>query len=381
MLKKKIITITLLVTGLFAALLPGCIPITRITTSAGDGQGPDAIEEAWNIIFDNYVEKDNLDARALREGAIEGMMEALDDPYSAYLDPDTYELSMSNLKGSFEGIGAAVTMQEGRLIIVSPFSNSPAENAGIRENDEVLEINGESVSEMSLVEAVLLVRGPIGTTVNLTVLHEGDTEPVEIEVVRDEIEVSSVEHRMVGDIAYIRITDFSTRTDEELLPALNSLIQNNARGIILDLRRNLGGALNTVVDITSRFIDDGIVLKIVDADGNSSTREIVDQEVNTDLPMVVLVDEYSASGSEVLAGALQDYDRAVVAGSQTFGKGSVNTLRKLSDGSGIYITFARWYTPDGRLIEGQGITPDYKLDLEGEEAIQWAVDYLHNEAA
>ena len=377
MLKKRIITITLIAASLLVSLLPGCITVTGIT---GDEEGPEAIEEAWDIIFDNYVTKDNLDAKALREGAIEGMMEALDDPYSAYLDPDTYELSMSNLEGSFEGIGAAVTMEEGSLIIVSPFSGSPAERAGIRENDEVLEINGKSVSDMSLVEAVLLVRGPRGTTVNLTVLHEGDTGPVEIEVVRDEIEVSSVDYRMVGDIAYVRIIDFSSRTDDEILSALNSIAQENARGLIIDLRRNLGGMLNAVVDITSRFIDEGVVLKIVDGDGNSSTREVVDQDVRTDLPVVILVDEYSASGSEVLAGALQDYDRAVVAGSQTFGKGSVNTLRKLSDGSGIYITFARWYTPDGRLIEGQGITPDYELDLEGEEAIQWAVDYLHNEA-
>ena len=377
MLKKRTFIIALIAASLLVSLLPGCIKITGIT---GDEEGPEAIEEAWDIIFDNYVDKENLDAEALRQGAIDGMMEALGDPYSAYLDPDTYELSMSNLEGSFEGIGAAVTMAEGSLIIVSPFSGSPAEKAGIRENDEILEINGKSVSDMSLVEAVLLVRGPRGTAVNLTVLDEDDAEPVEIEVVRDEIQVSSVDYRMIGDIAYIRIIDFSSRTDDEILSALNSIAQENARGLIIDLRRNLGGMLNAVVDITSRFIDEGIVLKIVDGDGNSSTRKVVNQDVRTGLPIVVLVDEYSASGSEVLAGALQDYDRAVIAGSQTFGKGSVNTLRKLSDGSGIYITFARWYTPDGRLIEGQGITPDYELDLVGEEAIQWAIDYLHNEA-
>jgi len=161
---------------------------------------------------------------------------------------------------------------------------------------------------------------------------------------------------------------------------LNDLIAKDARGIVLDLRRNLGGVLTPVVEVASRFIDEGIVLKIVDSDGNETTRSVVEQEVTTDLPMVVLVDSYSASGSEVLAGALQDYGRAVIAGSQTYGKGSVNTLRRLSDGSGIYLTFARWYTPNGRLIEGQGITPDYELGeeiLEGEGAIQWAVDYLN----
>ncbi len=199
---------------------------------------------------------------------------------------------------------------------------------------------------------------------------------MEIEVVRDEIEVASVHFRMIGDIAYIKITDFSARTDDELLSALNSLIQENARGIILDLRRNLGGTLTSVVDITSRFLTEGTVVSVVDSQGSRTTRPVVHQEVTTDLPMVVLVDDYSASGSEVLAGALQDYSRATIAGSQTFGKGSVNILRPLTDGSGLYITFARWFTPHGRLIEGQGIVPDYQLEMEGEEAIQWAVDYL-----
>ena len=373
---KRTIVIALLLAGLVLTLASGCSPITALTGPDNAGQGLGAVSEAWDIIFEDYVEKDSLDTEALRQGAIKGMVEALDDPYTAYLDAETYQLSLSGLEGRFDGIGATVTRRDDRIIIVEPFPNSPAEKAGIRANDAVLEIDGNSVSEMSLVEAVLLVRGPRGTVVSLLVLHDGDTEPVEIEVVRDEIEVASVHFRMIGDIAYIKITDFSARTDDELLSALNSLIQENARGIILDLRRNLGGTLTSVVDVASRFLTEGTVVDVVDSQGSRTTRPVVHQEVTTDLPMVVLVDDYSASGSEVLAGALQDYSRATIAGSQTFGKGSVNILRPLTDGSGLYITFARWFTPHGRLIEGQGIVPDYQLEMEGEEAIQWAVDYL-----
>ncbi len=374
MRKIRMIAPALLMAGLLLMPAAGCALIT-VTT----GPEPDTINEAWDIIFEEYVEKDSLDAEALRQGAIRGMVEALDDPYTAYLDADAYQLSLSELEGKFDGIGASVTRtSDGGIIIVAPFPDSPAEKAGIRANDEVLEIDGRSVSAMSLVETVLLVRGPRGTTVTLLIRHEGETEPVEIEVVRDEIEVVSVQFRMIEDIAYINITDFSGRTDAELLAALESLIEENARGIILDLRRNLGGTLTAVVDVASRFIPEGDVVSVVDSRGNRTTRPVVEHEVTTDLLMVVLVDSYSASGSEVLAGALQDYGRAAIAGSQTFGKGSVNILRRLSDGSGLYITFARWYTPNGRLIEGQGITPDYEIETEGEEAIKWAVDYLKN---
>jgi len=376
---KRTIVIALLLAGLVLSLSSGCLSITIPTGPGNDGQNLGTVSEAWDIIFEDYVEKDNLDAEALRQGAIKGMVEALDDPYTAYLDAETYQLSLSGIEGKFNGIGAAVTRQDDRIIIVAPFPDSPAEKAGIRANDELLEIDGNSVSEMSLVEAVLLVRGPRGTAVNLMVLHEDETGPVEIEVVRDEIEIASVHFRMIGDIAYIQITDFSGRTDDELLSALNSLIRENAGGIILDLRRNLGGTLTSVVDVASRFLTEGTIVDVVDNQGNRTTRPVVHQDVTTDLPVVVLVDDYSASGSEVLAGALQDYGRATIAGSQTFGKGSVNILRRLSDGSGLYITFARWFTPHGRLIEGQGIAPDYQIEIEGEESIQWAIDYLKSD--
>jgi len=181
---------------------------------------------------------------------------------------------------------------------------------------------------------------------------------------------------MRENIAYIRITHFSARTNEELSPVLQSIIEEAATGIILDLRSNPGGSLQTVVAVASNFLSEGVVVNIVDNQGKQTALEVKPNGLTTDLPMVGLVDSFSASGSEVLAGALQDYERAAIAGTRTFGKGSVNIIRQLKDGSGLAITTARWLTPNGNLIEGEGLYPDYELELEGEDAIQWAIDYL-----
>jgi len=372
----KIIIIALLLAGLSLSLAAGCLPATGSQAPAGSAQVSDIFGEAWEIIFRDYVEKESLDADKLSQGAVRGMIEALDDPYSAYLDPEMYQLSLSDLEGKFEGIGAHVAVRDEQIVVIAPLPGSPAEKAGIRAGDKILEIDGEPTLEMSLVEAVLLVRGPKGTPVRLTVLHEGEAEPVEIKIVRDEIQVESVYFEMREDIACIRITSFSAGTDSELLPALESLDREGATGIVLDLRNNPGGMLASVVDVASHFLTEGTVVNMMDNQGERTTMSVRRKRITTDLPLVVLVNEFSASGSEVLAGALQDHGRATVAGKTTFGKGSVNILRQLSDGSGIYITTGRWLTPDGRLIEGKGIDPDFELELEGEAAIQWAIDYL-----
>ncbi len=372
----KIIIIALLLAGLSLSLAAGCLPATGSQLPPGSAQVSDIFGEAWEIIFRDYVEKESLDADKLSQGAVRGMIEALDDPYSAYLDPEMYQLSLSDLEGKFEGIGAHVAVRDEQIVVIAPLPGSPAEKAGIRAGDKILEIDGEPTLEMSLVEAVLLVRGPKGTPVRLTVLHEGEAEPVEIKIVRDEIQVESVYFEMREDIACIRITSFSAGTDTELLPALESLDREGATGIVLDLRNNPGGMLASVVDVASHFLTEGTVVNMMDNQGERTTMSVRRKRITTDLPLVVLVNEFSASGSEVLAGALQDHGRATVAGKTTFGKGSVNILRQLSDGSGIYITTGRWLTPDGRLIEGKGIDPDFELELEGEEAIQWAIDYL-----
>jgi len=341
--------------------------------------GLEVVEEVWNIIFQDYVDRDQLDSSQLSQAAIEGMVEALNDPYTSYLDNETYEMSSSSLEGKFEGIGAYVGMRDEQLMIIAPIPGYPAARAGIRAGDIVLEIDGSPASEMSLQEAVLHIRGPKGTSVVLLVQHEGEEEPEEIEIVRAEVEVSSVFHEMREEIAYININQFTERTNEELSLVLESITQEGATGIILDLRSNPGGLLQAVVEVASHFLEDGVVVSVVDNRGEETSLSVEPDGIVTELPMVILVDGYSASGSEVLTGALQDYARATVAGTVTYGKGSVNTLHLLQDGSGLYITTARWLTPNGHLIEGEGMSPDYELELEGEEAIQWAMDYLRGD--
>lgn len=345
-------------------------------SSPGSSEGKAVLTQAWDFIFNDYVDQDRLDDSALSQAAIKGILEELDDPYTSFLDAESFKLGLSSLHGEIEGIGAQVGIREEQLTVIAPIAGSPADQAGVKAGDVILEVDGQPTSEMSLAEAVLKIRGPKGTAVVLLILHQNETEPVKIEIIRDSIGLTSTILEMKEDIAHIRITHFSGRTADEMLPILESLAEQGATGIIIDLRHNPGGLLDEVISVVSYFIPEGVVVKIVDNQGEVTIREVTPVHLTVDLPMVVLVDGASASGSEVLSGALQDYGRAIVAGQQTFGKGSVNILRQLDDGSGLYITIARWLTPDGRLIEGEGITPDIELDLEGEEAVQWAIDYL-----
>lgn len=383
--KLRMKAIVLLVAGVLALTLAGgCTldvfkpPTTATPPAAADGLDSGLLQEAYDIIRDEYVEPGRLDATDLSRGAIKGMVQGMDDPYSAYLDPEQYKLTVGDFEGQFDGIGAFVGLQNGAITIIAPIPDTPAAKAGIKAGDIVLAINGESTADMTVQDAVLLIRGPRGTTVSVTVLHEGGTEPETLEITRAEIRVPSVRFEMKGDYAWLNITNFSERTDAELQPALKTITDNKAKGIILDLRQNPGGILNTVVEDASHFLREGVVVHVVDRDGNKETHPVNRFATKIDLPMVVLVDRFSASGSEVLAGALQDYKRAIIAGEKTFGKGSVNTLIRLSDGSGIYITIARWQTPNGNLIEGEGIQPDIAVDWDTVDGIQWGIDYLNS---
>jgi len=348
-------------------------------SSNPDGKLPpefDILAEAWKQLSEDYVDKSKLDPQKLSQGAVKGMIEALDDPYSGYVDPKTKELESSTFEGKFEGIGAVISIKDKQLTIVAPIADSPAEKAGIKAGDKILEIDGQPTSKLGLIEATLKIRGPKGTPVRLLILHEGEAEPVEVQIVRDEIKVESVSFEMRGDIAYIRITQFLKSTGGELQDVLKDAIGKGAKGIVLDLRNNPGGLLNASADVASQFLAMGLVAKVVDDEGRESQVPVKRGGIATNLPLIVLVNQGSASASEIMAGALQDYGRAKLAGSQTFGKGSVQLVRDLSDGSALHITAYRWLTPFGRPIDGVGLTPDFPLKLEDEELVDWAIDYL-----
>ena len=331
------------------------------------------IWEAWQHLTRDYVDKSKLDSDSFSEEAIRGMLKVLGDPETAYVSPSVLKGDFRDVfRGEFEGIGANVQMNaRGSLMIVSPIPGGPAEGAGIVAGDIVLEVNGESLQGLSTMEAVSKIRGPRGTTIVLLVKHLLEPTPVEISVTRGLIPLESVYLRSDPgeEYVHIRLTHYYPDTAEKLGAMVSTAVAQGAKGLILDVRSNGGGLLGSAVDIASLFLDDRLVVYSVNGEGRRSEWSSKRGEVAKDLPMVILVDKGSASASEVLAGALQDHDRATVIGSSTYGKGSVNILRELSNGGGLYITISHWYTPLGRLIQDTGLEPDIEVtDRDSKEA-------------
>jgi len=350
------------------------------------------VDEAWNTILNDYVDKDKVDLNTLSSSAIKAMLESIHDPYAAYFDAAEYKvIEEMNLQGTYGGIGAMVTIKDGQLTVIAPIAGTPAERAGIKPQDKILEINGNSTEGMSLEEAVLKIQGDPGTQVTIQVLHQGEESPITLVITREEINLPSVYPEIIqgnatttptpaptvtplpNGIAVITITYFSERTGDEIVSALKNVLASGAKGIVLDLRDNPGGVLDSAVTVASQFLKDGIVLYALDSNGKKETWDVKSGGLATDLPLAVLVNGNSASASEVVAGALQDYGRAPLIGNQTFGKGSINHFRQLSDGSAIYISIGRWYTPNGRQIEGNGLTPDIVVERT-EQDIQQGKD-------
>ncbi len=367
----------LLMVVIIVSFSAGCSLIPATTKAS---PGPDIIKQAWDIIQKNYVDPTHFNTENMTGAAIKGIIDALQDPYTTYLTPQEYKDAQSNFAGSYMGIGAVISVVSNNVTVVGVFPDSPAEKAGIMPGDIFETINGVSTAGMTAEDAASKIRGSSGTAVKLTILHQGATTPVELDVnlTRATVNVPSVHFEMRGSYAYIVISQFTERTDTELAPFISELKADNAKGIVLDLRDNPGGILDMVADVASHFITSGLVFQVRSRDGTISVQKVISGEATTDLPMVVLVDEFSASASEVLTGALQDHNRALIAGNVTYGKGSAGVMYQLSDGSGIYLMTERWLTPDGRLIEGKGITPDIELAQTGDDELNWAFDYLKN---
>lgn len=325
-----------------------------------------------------------LDVRTLTYGAINGLTFQLDDDYTYLRNPEEAAFFNESLQGSFEGIGARVAEAEGGGVrIVEPFANQPAWNAGIRRGDVILAVDGQDITRMTLQDAIGLIRGPKGSEVLLTIQSEGQ-EPRDLEVVRDRITVPAVEYRMLDNgVAYVRLGEFSAPAAEQVREALESLLEQDPVGLVLDVRGNPGGFLRSAVEITSEFVGEGPIVVERFKDGREEVFEAESGGRALSIPLVVLVDEGSASASEILAGAVQDTGRGILLGATTFGKGSVQIPGELSDGSVLSITTARWFTPNDRMIHGEGLQPDIEVerteeDIEADRDPQLdrAVEYL-----
>ncbi len=326
--------------------------------------------EAWNLVHENFVDQP-VDDVALMRGAINGMMQALGDQHSTYMDPEEYKQANESLEGSYEGIGAYVDTTADYLTITSPIPGSPAEEAGLLPGDKIIGIDGEDMTGIDAELARRRVLGPAGTTVVLTILREGEDAPLEFSIVRARIVIASAEGEMLeGDIAYLTVTTFGPNTMPELNAALAELMPQNPKAIILDLRNNGGGYLQTSVEVTSQFIGEGVVLYEQYGDGTRTTYEVIPGGVATDpaIPMIVLINEGSASASEIVAGALQDSGRAKLLGTVSYGKGSVQNWIPLSGENGaVRVTIAKWLTPNENTIHEIGLTPDYPVELTEED--------------
>lgn len=324
--------------------------------------------EAWDIVHERYVNQP-IDDVVLMRGAIRGMMEALGDKQTYYMDPVDYETQTSSLAGAYEGIGAYVDLDGELLTIISPIEGSPAEAAGLKPGDAIIAIDGEDMTGLTPEDVRARVLGPAGTEVKITITRKGEAAPLDFFITRARIVIPSVTSKMLeNDIAYIDINQFGSNTQDELDAALNELLPQNPRGIIIDLRNNPGGFLQTAVSVSSEFIKDGVVLYEEYGDGQRDVFNATGNGRATDLPIVVLVNEGSASASEILAGALQDYGRATLVGVQSYGKGSVQQWVPLSNDQGAArVTIAKWLTPKERAIDGIGLTPDININLTAED--------------
>jgi carboxyl-terminal processing protease len=342
--------------------------VSKVTDNAATYEQLRLFTEVLSIVQNQYV--DEVPPKELIYSAIKGTLRGL-DPHSSFLDPDSYREMQVETSGSFGGLGIEITLKDDILTVVAPIDGTPAYRAGLHTGDRIVKIDGLSTKDMQLADAVKRMRGKPGSKVIISVVREGWGEPKDFEIVREQIKVQSVRTVDMGEgIQYIKLRQFQEQSPQDLESQLEKLTKSGMKALILDLRNNPGGLLTAAVEVSEKFVDDGKL--VVYTEGrvrNQNMRFSAHAKRGySQMPMVILVNQGSASASEIVAGALQDWGRATVVGTQTFGKGSVQTIIPLSDGSGLRLTTAKYFTPKGRSIHGKGITPDIIVEAPKEPA-------------
>lgn len=325
----------------------------------------------WRLLQSRYIDVQELNTQQLVYGAVRGLVSAVGDPYTGFMTPRENTDFRDALSGHLQGIGAELTQREDVIVVVAPIKGAPADKAGLLPEDIILTVDGEDITGMTLNEVVGKIRGPRGTAVTLEVLREGRYEPMSIKITRDDITVPSAEYEVkktaTGSVGYLTINQFGSETIKEVQSLLTNVQQQSLKGFIVDVRFNGGGYLEGAVDLTSMFLKEGKVVDVVGRDTEPQHHMVTGKTILPDIPLVILVNEGSASASEIFAGALQDQDRAIIVGKQTFGKGTVQEVVDLPGGSSLRVTIAKWLTPAGKDLGKEGVTPDVEVDRTRED--------------
>jgi carboxyl-terminal processing protease len=369
---------------------PGVVLARSRATSLADlRERLGVVAEAWRIVNDEYYDAGALDGAKLSHAAIKGFVEALGDSHTTFADPQRTRQQQDDIRGGFDGIGISVEIRDGRLLIARVIDDSPAQVAGLRVGDAIVRIDGDDVRAPTLDAIVGKIRGPRGTRVSLAISRDAAVPPLQIEVVRGEIKTSRVLSKMLpGQVAYLQLPSFSGSSSRDLTEELKKVMENRPSGLVIDLRNNPGGLLNSAVDVASQFLDEGVVLYEQRREGEVTPFYARRGGIATEVPMAVLVNHGSASASEIVAGALQDRGRAVLVGEATYGKDSVQNVHELSDHSSLRVTAARWFTPLRQPIAGRGLRPDIVVAASEDDRrtgrdtqLDRAADYLRTRLA
>ena len=361
--KKTILVVFIIFAVASAGISVGRWTVTSVGAEVEIYEELKLFSEALSLVRKNYVEE--VKPKELIYGSIKGMLSSL-DPHSSFMTPEQYKEMQVDTKGEFGGIGIQIGIKDSMLTVIAPIEDTPAYKAGIKAGDKIIKINNDFTKDMSLQDAVSKMRGVPSSTVKITIIREGWKETRDFTITREVIKIKSVKSKTLEDgIGYIKVNQFQEQTSSDLAQAMEKLTEENINSLVLDLRNNPGGLLNSAIDVSSQFLSSGkLVVFIKDKKGEKIEYRSNKNTANSAIPMVVLVNQGSASASEIVAGALKDWNRAVVIGTQTFGKGSVQSVVPMNDGSALRLTTAKYYTPKGISIQSTGITPDIVVKAE-----------------